>query len=267
MLGLKHSRAECQLPPTYQSWFTITNLHVWLLTTRFRALPPHLGDYHVQALIDHFFLDVEARLRDVCATDKRVPLTSAPAPLVPPPLDAPMPKWIDTDEVVYLSPALASRRQISSYYVPRVARDAPTRKAAPETFITRQMKINREQYNGLTLALDLALAHDSDAEFASAIWRNFLGARGRNGIAYPGSDAEAVARARKEDGSFVYDFVDRDIDAYVKYPETMLTFVTYLRREIARLASIDDAAWISKSGDEDLIEEPMLFGPIQAVRK
>ena len=26
------SLSECHLPPTFQSWFTITNLHVWLLT-------------------------------------------------------------------------------------------------------------------------------------------------------------------------------------------------------------------------------------------
>src|ERR1700722_19874531 len=58
-------RADCHLPPTFQSWFTITNLHIWLLTVRLRALPPPHGNYFVQSLIDHFFLDVEDRIRAV----------------------------------------------------------------------------------------------------------------------------------------------------------------------------------------------------------
>ncbi|KAF8579279.1 hypothetical protein K439DRAFT_1394760 [Ramaria rubella] len=53
------------LPPSFQSWFTITNLHVWLVTVRLRALPPSHGRPFVQALIDHFFFDVEDRLRTV----------------------------------------------------------------------------------------------------------------------------------------------------------------------------------------------------------
>ena len=40
--------SECRLPPTFQTWFTVTNLHVWLLTVRFRALPPPYGDNFVQ---------------------------------------------------------------------------------------------------------------------------------------------------------------------------------------------------------------------------
>ncbi|KAF8506191.1 ubiquinol-cytochrome C chaperone-domain-containing protein [Hysterangium stoloniferum] len=53
------------LPPTFQSWFTVTNLHIWMATVRLRALPPSHGRPFVQALIDHFFLDVEDRLRAV----------------------------------------------------------------------------------------------------------------------------------------------------------------------------------------------------------
>lgn len=40
---------ECHLPPTFQSWFTIANLHVWLLTVRLRALPKPEADYFIQA--------------------------------------------------------------------------------------------------------------------------------------------------------------------------------------------------------------------------
>jgi cytochrome b pre-mRNA-processing protein 3 len=53
------------LPPSFQSWFTITNLHLWLATVRLRSLPPSHGRPFVQALIDNFFLDVEDRLRAV----------------------------------------------------------------------------------------------------------------------------------------------------------------------------------------------------------
>ncbi|KAK4701995.1 cytochrome b pre-mRNA-processing protein 3, partial [Phenoliferia sp. Uapishka_3] len=54
---------ECQLPPSFQTWFSITTLHVWLLTVRFRSLPPPLGRTYTQELINHFFIDVELRIR------------------------------------------------------------------------------------------------------------------------------------------------------------------------------------------------------------
>ncbi|KAG8847540.1 Protein cbp3, mitochondrial [Tulasnella sp. 330] len=56
---------ECKLPPTFQTWFAFTNLHVWLLTTRLRALPSPHGKLYIQELINHFFLDAEYRLRAV----------------------------------------------------------------------------------------------------------------------------------------------------------------------------------------------------------
>ncbi|KAF8336256.1 ubiquinol-cytochrome C chaperone-domain-containing protein [Cantharellus anzutake] len=59
----KFLHEECKLPPTYQTWFQITNLHVWLLTARYRALPPSHGRLYVQELVNHFFLDVEHRMR------------------------------------------------------------------------------------------------------------------------------------------------------------------------------------------------------------
>ncbi|KAG8817129.1 Protein cbp3, mitochondrial [Serendipita sp. 411] len=53
----------CRVPRTFHSWFQITNLHVWLLTVRFRALPPPHGKYILQAFVDFFFQDIEDRLR------------------------------------------------------------------------------------------------------------------------------------------------------------------------------------------------------------
>ncbi|KAM0754906.1 hypothetical protein T439DRAFT_321965 [Meredithblackwellia eburnea MCA 4105] len=54
---------ECSLPPSFQTWFSITTLHIWLLTVRFRALPAPLGRTYIQELINHFFIDVELRIR------------------------------------------------------------------------------------------------------------------------------------------------------------------------------------------------------------
>ncbi|BGP24336.1 hypothetical protein Rt10032_c03g1542 [Rhodotorula toruloides] len=54
---------ECYLPPSFQTWFSITTLHVWLLSVRFRALPPPLGRIYIQELINQMFVDVENRIR------------------------------------------------------------------------------------------------------------------------------------------------------------------------------------------------------------
>jgi cytochrome b pre-mRNA-processing protein 3 len=226
---------ECHLPPTFQSWFTITNLHVWILTTRLRALPEPWGQYHVQFLLDNFFLDVEARIRDVCALEKR-PGESSPPPSPPEPKE-PGIVFADANKNVPLHALVAARKQVPSYYTIRTFN---RRKHAPEVFISRQMKAFRDQYNGLTLALDLALAHGSDAELAAAIWRNLLGARGRDGIPYAHSAAEERARGAKDDGSGVREFVDDDVEKYVGYPQTMVRLVKYTRMEIARLAAVPD---------------------------
>ena len=52
------------LPPTFNTWFHLTNLHIWMLTVRFRALPDPLGRMYVQELINHFFIDIESRIRN-----------------------------------------------------------------------------------------------------------------------------------------------------------------------------------------------------------
>ncbi|GAA6058111.1 hypothetical protein JCM3770_005944 [Rhodotorula araucariae] len=54
---------ECSLPPSFQTWFSLTTLHVWLLSVRFRSLPPPLGRTYIQELINHMFIDVELRIR------------------------------------------------------------------------------------------------------------------------------------------------------------------------------------------------------------
>jgi len=58
---------RCRLAPTYQTWFQIANLHVWLVRTRYRALPATHGKIYEQEIINHLFLDVEDRMRAALA--------------------------------------------------------------------------------------------------------------------------------------------------------------------------------------------------------
>lgn len=241
---------ECHLPPTFQSWFTVTNLHVWMLTTRLRALPAPHAQAHIQGLIDHFFLDVEDRIRQVL----RPQLQSVPRN---PPVATPTPTPIPTPT------------RAASFYDPRSPPQSPgaatgvgKRRRAPEALVSKQMKIFREQYAGLGIALDLALARGSDAVLAAAMWRNLLGARGAQGLALslaptspvpefrravnPGgamarmSDTARAREEKRDDGSGVHDFGPEERDAYVRFPETMLVLTAYVRGEVARLAAISD---------------------------
>ncbi|KII86659.1 hypothetical protein PLICRDRAFT_113559 [Plicaturopsis crispa FD-325 SS-3] len=248
-------RNDCDLPPTFQSWFMITNLHVWLLTVRLRALPKPHGMHHIQALIDHFFLDVEDRIRHVLqpgVTGLPPPENSSFYAVVPTP-----------------SPEPAG---------PKTKRP---KGRAPERLVTQQMKIFREQWAGLGISCDLGLVQ-GDAEFAGAMWRNFLGARGARGIAFDpaqakfrrsvnlvGGEVESVAKVEKrgldveeakDDGSGVHDYAPGDADKYIRYPETMATLVEYCRRELVRLEKISDED-ILKEGRET---SRLRFGPVKS---
>ncbi|KAI0357314.1 hypothetical protein OH77DRAFT_1451631 [Trametes cingulata] len=264
----------CHLPPTFQSWFTVTNLHVWLLTVRLRALPPPHGTNFVQGLIDHFFIDVEDRVRAVLQP-------VSPASLAPPQNLAP-----------YTRPS--AFYQIANASV--TGRPRP-RGRAPESLVTRQMKIFKEQWAGMGMSFDLGLVR-SDAELAAAVWRNLLGARGARGIAYPSSSAGASggageqhfrrtvnlvggeveklariekrgggleAEERRDDGSGVHDFPPAEADKYVAYPETMATLVEYVRRELVRLERLPDEAFLGKGeiGTESHGLEDLRFGPVR----
>src|SRR5882762_6008384 len=246
---------ECHLPPTFQSWFTITDLHIWLLTVRLRALPSPHGNYFVQALIDHFFLDVEDRIRAV------------------------------------LQPGLVSEPytvKSEFYSVPKIntGNGKPIRRA-PERLVTQQMKIFREQWNGMGLALDLGLVR-GDTEMAGAVWRNLLGARGARGIVLPGGNEKASFRRSinpvgeiekygemdeqalkieeaKDDESGVHDFGPDEADQYVRYPETMVTLITYMRRELIRLEAMSDGTILGamKIGTERRGVSDMRFGRVK----
>ncbi|KAH9012300.1 hypothetical protein EDB85DRAFT_2281306 [Lactarius pseudohatsudake] len=166
-------KAQCHLPPTFQSWFMVTNLHIWMFTTRLRALPAPHALAHIQGLIDHFFLDAEDRIRQVLQPQPQPP-GQTPA---------------STAE-----PTTAPARPTTFYG----ASPPPTRHtAAPPPPRSAAMKIFREQWAGLGVALDLALAQSSDAELAAAMWRNPLGARGAQGLALALAPTSPVPEFRR----------------------------------------------------------------------
>ena len=217
-----------------------------MLTTRLRALPAPHGQAYIQGLIDHFFFEVEDRIRQV---------------LRPQPQLAPATNTSTTTSTT--KPPHSASFYNSNPSIPPDATPPKKRGRAPEALVTKQMKIFREQWAGLGLSLDLALAEGSDAILAGSIWRNLLGARGAQGFApalspSPSSltppitefrravnqarmsETERAREERRDDGSGVHDFGPEDRDAYVRFPETMLVLTAYVRAEVARLANIPD---------------------------
>ncbi|EEB06101.1 ubiquinol cytochrome-c reductase assembly protein Cbp3 [Schizosaccharomyces japonicus yFS275] len=53
---------ECGLSMSFQSWFQVAQLHIWLLTTRIRCFPKDQASAFSQALADVFFEDMERRM-------------------------------------------------------------------------------------------------------------------------------------------------------------------------------------------------------------
>ncbi|KIJ67427.1 hypothetical protein HYDPIDRAFT_108196 [Hydnomerulius pinastri MD-312] len=269
---------ECALPPTFQSWFTITNLHVWLLTVRLRALPAPHGINHIQGLIDHFFQDVEERLRTVLQPGVLPPRLTSNS--TPPPSSKNQNRPEDANYVspyphstFYTFPSPISPPD--TFPSPAAYAKAEKRARAPERLVTRHMKILKEQWAGMGMSMDLGLIR-GDAEMAAAVWRNLLGGRGARGIILPGSGAsqgvngtvggnangsaagfrrsvnlvgglvenveklDVDAEEAKDDLSGVYDFGANESDRYVAYPELMETLVAYVRREALRLERLPD---------------------------
>ncbi|KAG2234242.1 hypothetical protein INT48_001961 [Thamnidium elegans] len=52
---------ECNLPDNFQSWFSVTQLHVWMLMVHLRA--EGQGKLYIQELVNRFFDDAEVRIR------------------------------------------------------------------------------------------------------------------------------------------------------------------------------------------------------------
>lgn len=213
----------------------------------------------MQALIDHFFIDVEDRIRSILQPG-----------LVPEPY-------------TFRSEFYSTPKPIDD--------NGKSNSRAPERLVTKQMKIFREQYNGMGLSLDLGLVR-GDMEMAGAVWRNFLGARGARGIVLPSAaqtgnknvpfrrsinptgeiekygemDQQTLEdEEAKDDGSGVHDFGPAESHQYVRYPETIVTMITYMRRELVRLEGLSDETVLGamKIGTERKGVSDMRFGPIK----
>ncbi|KAF7321392.1 hypothetical protein MKEN_00659500 [Mycena kentingensis (nom. inval.)] len=239
-------RNDCALPPTFQSWFTVITLHIWMLVVRFRALPPTYGKRYAECIVEHFFQDVEDRVRAIMQpTHNFKPYT-----------------FISTFYVNPNAPKTTDKKEKLSN--------------APERLVSQQLKIFKEQWTGFSLSLDLALVK-GDMEMAAAVWRNLLGARGASGIAFPDDPAAPAFRravnlvggtvvnpekvdfekeATTDDHSGVHDFAPSQVDKYLEYPQLMLDVVQYIRRELARLESYSDAEIV------DLDWREMRFGRV-----
>ncbi|KAG6337375.1 hypothetical protein ID866_1698 [Astraeus odoratus] len=265
---------ECALPPTFQSWFTITNLHVWLLTVRLRALPVPHGMQHIQGLIDHFFQDVEERVRYVLQPGVLPPRSPSTSTLNPGP-NSTTPSHTLADDASYVSPYLSSQFYTPPSSVPppqtfpsvAAYSKAQKRGRAPERVVVRQMQILKEQWAGLGMSMDLGLVR-GDTELAASVWRNLLGARGAAGVGLPSANhmkgdipdggfrrsvnlvggmvdrvdkLDVDAEEAKDDQSGVHDFPLHESDRYIPYPELMSTLVTYIRREARRMENAPDS--------------------------
>ncbi|KAJ2120057.1 Ubiquinol cytochrome-c reductase assembly protein Cbp3 [Coemansia sp. RSA 1807] len=62
--------AQCNMPHTFQTWFSTTSFYVWMAMVRLRA-SPHAKHY-MQGLIDAFFRDAEAKMRASGVTSGRI---------------------------------------------------------------------------------------------------------------------------------------------------------------------------------------------------
>lgn len=54
-----------ELPKTFQQWFSVTCLHVWMLYVRMRMMPRKYAREYQQKLVNELFQDIDYRLREV----------------------------------------------------------------------------------------------------------------------------------------------------------------------------------------------------------
>ncbi|KAH9025551.1 hypothetical protein EDB84DRAFT_1612197, partial [Lactarius hengduanensis] len=213
---------KCHLPPTFQSWFMVTNLHIWMFTTRLRAFPAPHAQAHIQGLIDHFFLDVEDRIRQVLQPQSQAPGQT--------PASTAEPTTAPARPTTFYGASPPPTRHTAAPPPPRSAA-ARLKRSAPMPSWPPQCA--QSAWRARRADLALALAPTSPVpEFRRAV--NPGGAVARL------SEPARVARGDAHDGSGVHDFGPEERDAYVQFTETMLVLTVYIRAEIARLAAIPD---------------------------
>lgn len=60
----------CGLPDNFQTWFAVTQLHVWMLMVRLRLEPD--GRRITQEVVNRFFEDAEEKIREAGVTSERI---------------------------------------------------------------------------------------------------------------------------------------------------------------------------------------------------
>ncbi|KAJ2878546.1 Ubiquinol cytochrome-c reductase assembly protein Cbp3 [Coemansia aciculifera] len=61
---------DCQMPETFQTWFSTTSLYVWMAMVRIRADPN--AKHYNQGLVDCFFRDTEQKMRSSGIKSSRI---------------------------------------------------------------------------------------------------------------------------------------------------------------------------------------------------
>lgn len=61
--SLRLAPSQCQLGDTFQSWFAVTTLHMWMLHARLRG-EGEMGRQMYSGMVEHFWVDTEKKLHD-----------------------------------------------------------------------------------------------------------------------------------------------------------------------------------------------------------
>lgn len=213
-------------------------MHIYLLSVRFRSLPPSIGPSYVQELINHSFIDFEQRLRG--------------------------PKYRVTKGTLvkrYMKDLLDQQRGLFTALDLAIVADEIPRPPAAE---------GEDRQGGAH--------GRGDAELAAAIWRNIFGAgwgKGMGGVSgvfssdAPGPATEGTPAAplaeeqastapkAKTDatGPVIAEEIvaaegKDDCEADAEFVENLERIVRYVRREMARLDAIpDEEIRVSEKGE------------------
>lgn len=100
----------------------------------------------------------------------------------------------------------------------------------------------RDQWNGSNASYDVAMV-TSDAELATAVWRNVFAARGEK--AYKEKDLSAEERDKRLAERREQNDPEADGAPIEQIPGLVYLYVAHLRRELQRLEGVPDADVLS----------------------
>lgn len=185
--------------------------------------------FSIPGLVDHFFLDVEDRIRQVLSR-------KAPERLVTRQMKIFREQWAGLGLSFDYSLGLSSPHVLSS------RKDGDVEMAAA---VWRNL-----------LGARGARGIDDPGPGKTRRAVNLGGKVDMQKISDEVPDESLKKMEETDDGSGVYDFSGEDTILYVRYPELMHTIVTYIRRELVRLEGVSDEAIMRGRGVGD-------FGPIR----